>query len=155
MITLSEQPIDPVQMQEDFINANDGAGGIVSFIGLVRPTSTHGTVEKLHLQAYSPLTENSIAKELEKAHQVWSLSSALVAHRIGEVFASEPIVFLATASVHRRAAFEAADFLMDYLKTKAIFWKKEITNSGEYWIEPREEDYGDAKRWAQVEETAA
>ena len=69
-------------------------------------------------------------------------------HRVGEILPGETIVFVATASTHRRAAFEAADFLMDYLKTEAVFWKKESTDQTDSWIEPRADDYADAERWA-------
>ena len=71
----------------------------------------------------------------------------MVQHRVGEMKAGDTIVFVATASAHRRAAFEAADFLMDYLKTKAVFWKREKTDLGDAWIEPRDADYADAERW--------
>ena len=77
----------------------------------------------------------------------WSLDDLQVLHRIGEIPVGDTIVFVAAASKHRREAFEAVDFLMDYLKTEAIFWKKEITMNDSKWIEPREKDYLDAKRW--------
>lgn len=155
MIKLSATSLDPTELQTAFCNTSQGSGGIVSFIGNVRPNSVNGAVQKLELQAYSPMTENLISKEVNKAIQLWSLQSAWVVHRIGSVLATEPIVFVATASKHRRAAFEAADFLMDYLKTRAIFWKKEVTATGEYWIEPRGDDYSDAARWNQLEDVVS
>jgi molybdopterin synthase catalytic subunit len=94
-------------------------------------------VQTLHLQAYSPMTENGIRDAVDDAQQRWSLSAVQVIHRIGDMAPGDPIVFVATAASHRRAAFEAADFLMDYLKTEAIFWKKEITASESRWIEPQ------------------
>ena len=80
----------------------------------------------------------------------WPISELCVVHRTGEMKPGETIVFVAAASAHRRAAFEAADFLMDYLKTKAVFWKREDTEKGPAWIEPREEDYKDASRWKET-----
>ena len=94
------------------------------------------------------MTERGINQAVKDASERWPLESASVIHRIGVILPGEPIVFVATSSAHRRDAFEAADFLMDYLKTKAVFWKKEVTCEGEFWIEPRLSDYADAKRWS-------
>ena len=128
------------------------AGAIVSFSGVVRPTNAAGEpVTSLYLQAYSPMTERGMAASLTDALERWPLDGAMVLHRIGDMAPGDTIVFVATASAHRRAAFEAADFLMDYLKTQAVFWKKETTPAGSTWIEPRTEDYADAARWAQAE----
>ena len=128
------------------------AGAIVSFSGIVRPeNSTGDAVTGLYLQAYSPMTERGMTASLTEALKRWPLDGAMVLHRIGDMAPGDTIVFVATASAHRRAAFEAADFLMDYLKTQAVFWKKETTAAGSTWIEPRAEDYADAARWAQAE----
>lgn len=131
-----------------FENEVGGAGGIVSFTGRVRPDSKHGRVAKLHLQAYSPMTERGIEKAISETANRWPLSGIKVIHRVGDMAPGDTVVFVAAAATHRRDAFEAADFLMDYLKTNAIFWKKEITDQGEVWIEPRPEDYQDNARWA-------
>ena len=93
------------------------------------------------------MTENGIAAALSAARERWPLTHVQVVHRVGDMAPKETIVFVATASKHRRAAFEAADFLMDYLKTEAVFWKRESTPDQTTWIEPREEDYSDASRW--------
>ncbi|MCA8899762.1 MAG: molybdenum cofactor biosynthesis protein MoaE [Hyphomonas sp.] len=127
-----------------------GAGAIVSFTGLVRPKSQAGEVTGLYLQAYSPLTETGIAAAAKDARRRWNLTALCIIHRVGDMVPGDAIVFVATASAHRRAAFEAADFLMDYLKTEAVFWKKETTPKGETWIEPRLEDYADRKRWSKA-----
>ena len=128
------------------------AGAIVSFSGIVRPRNASGArVSGLYLQAYPPLTERGMAAALAEALERWPLDGARIVHRIGDMGPGDTIVFVATASAHRRAAFEAADFLMDYLKTQAVFWKKETTPAGSTWIEPRSEDYADAARWAQAE----
>ena len=125
------------------------AGAIVSFSGQVRPIAASGQVKSLHLQAYSPMTENGIRRAISEAKGRWPLQAILVQHRIGEMHPGDTIVFVGTASAHRRAAFESADFLMDYLKTEAVFWKKEITHASAHWIEPRPEDYFDRARWQQ------
>lgn len=146
-ITISPDPIDAPEMLKAFETEASGAGGIVSFTGNVRPVSKFGSVKSLFLQSYSPLTEKGIQSALEIAEGRWPLMSVRIVHRVGEMAPGETIVFVATASAHRRAAFEAADFLMDYLKTEAVFWKKETTETDETWIEPRDEDYTDADRW--------
>lgn len=147
MIRLCNTPFDPAAELTAFTLRAEGAGAIVSFTGLVRPVANTEQVTCLHLQAYSPMTERGIESAVTEATTRWSLKAASVVHRIGDMASGEPIVFVATASAHRRAAFEAADFLMDYLKTDAIFWKKEIRSGGNVWIEPRAEDYSDRARW--------
>ena len=147
MFELSEAPLDTANLLKLFESEIEGAGGIVTFTGLVRPDSRSGSVRSLLLQAYSPMTERGIAANIEEAKRRWPLTGLNIVHRIGEMQPGETIVFVATASTHRRAAFESADFLMDYLKTEAIFWKRETTDTGEVWIEPRVQDYDDASRW--------
>lgn len=148
LIHLTESPFDPGDELTRFTTAAAGSGGIVSFTGLVRGQSRGGAVESLFLQAYSPLTERGIKKAAEEARKRWALTDLSIIHRTGRMAPGDAIVFVATAATHRRSAFEAADFLMDYLKTKAVFWKKEVTEAGDQWIEPRPEDYTDAARWA-------
>ena len=147
MLRVSDQLIDASAELKAFESSASGAGGIVSFSGLVRPRSASVHVKSLFLQAYSPMTENGIQEAIHTVESRWPISDVTVIHRVGEMQPGETIVFVATASAHRRAAFEAADFLMDYLKTKAVFWKRETTDAGETWIEPRAEDYVDVDRW--------
>ena len=151
MLRVSADPIDASEALKQFEQSAKGAGAIVTFSGQVRPQANSGKVETLHLQAYSPMTETGIESAINEAKTRWSIDQICVLHRIGDMAAGETIVFVATASQHRRAAFEAADFLMDYLKTEAVFWKKEGTASGDQWIEPRADDYVDAARWAKKE----
>ena len=150
-VNISDQPISAPELLKDFEARLTSSGGVVSFSGVVRPDGKDSRVLGLFLQSYSPMTENGIEAAVEQALSRWPLEALTVHHRIGEIRTGETIVFVATASRHRRAAFEAADFLMDYLKTEAVFWKKEITESGEVWIEPREQDYQDNQRWQQSE----
>ena len=148
MIRVSDDTIVASAALLAFEQSVTGAGAIFSFSGLVRDVSAKGRVETLHLQAYEPMTTNGIREAVYRANARWPLEGVCVRHRTGDMAAGDTIVFVATASAHRRAAFEAADYLMDYLKTKAVFWKKEVTEDGAYWIEPRTEDYEDAARWA-------
>lgn len=148
MIEISPNPFEPSAALARFERRAARSGAIVSFCGYVRPGSPSGAVERLYLEAHSPMTEDGIAAALHAASARWALAAAQIVHRIGDIGPGEAIVFVATAAAHRRAAFEAADFLMDYLKTEAFFWKKEITSAGANWIEPRAQDYRDRDRWA-------
>ncbi len=146
-VAIASTPFDPEAEIAAFRKALDDSGAIVTFTGQVRPSRGDGSVTTLSLQHYPGMTERGIESMLDDAAQRWSLEAALVIHRVGDLRPHEPIVLVATASRHRRAAFEAADFLMDYLKSRALLWKSETGPNGKLWIEPRDEDYADAARW--------
>jgi molybdopterin synthase catalytic subunit len=127
-------------------DSNDGA--VVSFVGLGLAQSKDGAnVERLVLEHHPRLTLKSLEDIAVEAAERFDVSQVRVVHRCGEIGAGEPIVFAAAASAHRRAAFEAADYLMDRLKTEAVFWKREEGPAGASWIEPTEADYADRGRW--------
>ena len=153
MITLTDQAFDPADALRDFTATSHGAGGIVSFSGHVRPQSGSGAVSALHLESHPVMTERGIEDAAKQAGEQWSLIATRIIHRVGTIATGEAIVFVATAATHRREAFLAADYLMDYLKTDAIFWKKETGPSGDVWIEPRQQDYTDRARWAHTGDT--
>ena len=144
---ITSEPLFPSALLAQFTAANPNAGAIVSFSGNVRADKHAGQTCALMLEAYEPVTSKGIAQAIKEAQTRWVLHDILVRHRIGEMKPSETIVFVAAAAKHRRDAFFATDFLMDYLKTEAFFWKKEAFETGEKWIEPRAQDYSDAKRW--------
>jgi len=145
MLRLTTEPFDPGTLLSTFGRGRRETGAVVSFTGLAR--AEDGAVEALELEAYEGFTEPAIAAELDRAVRRWELQDALVVHRIGRILPGEAIVFVATAAAHRRAAFQAADQLMDYLKSRAPFWKKSWGEGGGRWIEPRAQDYEDAARW--------
>lgn len=149
MVIVQAEPIDPAALLAEFTQTTPEAGGIVSFTGLVRPASQGEAVTALELQAYPGFTEKVIAELVDEARGRFDILDALVAHRFGPMAPADAIVFVAAAATHRRAAFEAADFLMDQLKTRAPFWKKEHAANGARWIEPREQDHHDLARWGQ------
>ena len=123
-------------------------GAVVSFVGVARPTSKTGDpVEQLVLDHHPTLTLQSLQDIAVSAAERFDVTHVRVVHRCGEVRSGEPIVFAGAASVHRRSAFDAADYLMDRLKTEAVFWKREIGASGSEWIEPTDADYADRDRW--------
>lgn len=146
MLIISPAPLDIAALHAEFLAGVEDSGAIATFLGRVRENGDE-EVRSLFLD-YSPaLTSKVIADAIAGAIERWALIKALVAHRVGEINAGEPIVFVATAATHRRAAFEACDFLMDFLKTDAPFWKKQNGRNGGEWIEPRDEDYADRNRW--------
>jgi molybdopterin synthase catalytic subunit len=121
-------------------------GAIVTFTGRVR--SNEGRLAAMTLEHYPGMTEAELARIEAEAHARWSLQASLIVHRVGELKPGDNIVLVVTASVHRQAAFEAAGFLMDYLKTRAPFWKKEVSAGGDStWVEARQGDESAAKRW--------
>ena len=142
--------------QEDFDAAAEVAaltagrtdiGAIVTFTGRVR--GGEGGVAAMTLEHYPGMTEAELSRIEAEAHSRWPLQASLIVHRVGELKPGDNIVLVVTASAHRQAAFEAAGFLMDYLKTRAPFWKKETDASGNaVWVEARESDDSAARRWS-------
>ena len=122
-------------------------GAIVTFTGTVRDFGGNEKISAITLEHYPGMTESEIKTIVEKAKQRWPLVGVTVIHRIGTLQPLDNIVFVGCASAHRQAAFEAASFIMDYLKTNAPFWKKEHRKSGGKWIETRETDFKALQRW--------
>ena len=128
--------------------AADGAGAVVSFTGLARATTKEGApIQRLFLDHHSRLTPQSL-DDIATTAARFGVSAVRIVHRCGAIAPGEAIVFVAAAAAHRRAAFEAADYLMDRLKTDALFWKREDGPNGARWIEPREDDYAARERWS-------
>jgi len=147
-VTITDKPFSPEDLQAQFRQSlGSDMGAITAFTGIVRGASEDTDVQSLTLSHYPDFTESEIAKIGETAMQRWPIAAWHVTHRVGTMLPSEPIVFVATASQHRRASFEAADFLMDYLKSEAPFWKQETRGNAQDWIEPRVQDIDDKSRW--------
>ena len=145
---LEAGPFDPSVELANLIEVASNDGAVVSFVGVARPQSRDGAnVDRLVLEYHPRLTLKSLEDIAVEAAERFDVSQVRVVHRCGEIAAGEPIVFAAAASPHRRAAFEAADYLMDRLKTEAVFWKREEGPAGASWIEPTEADYADRGRW--------
>ncbi len=149
MSFLSADPIDPAALLDAFYRGADGAGAIVSFTGVVRGDDG---VRELWLDHHPRLTGQSIAEVDAETRQRFAVDDVLIVHRIGSVAPSEPIVFVAAAAKHRRAAFDAVDYVMDRLKTDVPFWKRETGADGTRWIEARPEDHHDRVRWEVTDE---
>ena len=144
-VRLQLEPFRPGELLDAFTAARSETGAVVSFTGLMRAEG--GAAEVLELDAYPGFTEAEIVRTLAAAQARFGLQDGLVVHRYGRIAPGEAIVFVAAAAAHRRAAFEAADHLMDYLKSRAPFWKRSSGPGGERWVEPTPQDHKDAARW--------
>ena len=122
-------------------------GGIVTFTGLVRDFAGDTPIEQMTLEHYPGMTEKMLQQIEQEANDRWPLDASLIIHRHGPLAPGDQIVLVITASAHRQAAFEAAEFLVDWLKTKAPFWKREVTPDGDQWVEARHDDDKAAARW--------
>lgn len=145
-IRLQQAAFDPGGESNAFLSDADGAGAAVTFTGLVR-SLPGDPISTLTLECYEDLARNQIARMVDDAIARFNLMKVDVIHRYGTLQAGEPIVQVMTLAPHREAAFKGAEFLMDYLKTDAPFWKKEATPAGERWVEAKLEDDSARNRW--------
>ncbi len=147
MIRVQAEPFDTGAELARFAEGRTDIGAVASFTGLVRDRHNGETVTAMTLEHYPGMTEAELERIEAEARARWPLDDCLVIHRYGRMLPGEPIVLVVTASAHRAAAFEACAFLMDWLKTKAPFWKLEETPEGERWVEARASDDDAAARW--------
>ena len=147
MIRVQREDFDVGMELERLTAGNHRVGGVASFIGLVRDMSGSDQVSVLTLEHYPGMTERKLAEVEAEAHRRWPLDAALIIHRYGRLEPGDQIVLVATASSHREAALAACQFLIDWLKTEAPFWKSEATPAGERWVKARAEDDAARARW--------
>jgi molybdopterin synthase catalytic subunit len=155
MIRVQREDFDPGQELAALTAGNHKVGGLAVFVGLVRDLAGDETVGAMTLEHYPGMTEKMLERIEQEARARWPLEACLVIHRTGRLEPGERIVLVACASAHRQAAFEACGFLIDWLKTKAPFWKLEEGPAGAKWVEARESDDAAAARWAPEEPDAA
>ncbi|WP_299968206.1 molybdenum cofactor biosynthesis protein MoaE [uncultured Roseobacter sp.] len=144
-IRVQEAPFDLGAEVNRFTAAQADMGAVVSFTGVVRGGG--GTLRHMEIEHYPGMTESALRDISEQACARWSLGDVLVIHRYGRLAPGAQIMMVATASRHRKDAFEAAEFLMDYLKSRAPFWKREVTEDGAAWVAARDEDEAALTRW--------
>ncbi len=153
MIRVQREDFDPGAEAERLIAGNKGIGGVVSFVGVVREMAggeaDDEAIAAMTLEHYPGMTEKQLAKIEAEANRRWPLDASLIVHRHGRLVPGDRIVLVITASSHRQAAFEANMFLVDWLKTRAPFWKQEERASGDSWVEARAADDDAAARWAE------
>jgi len=144
-VRVQTEPFDLGAEAARLVGGRSDAGALVTFSGLVRDEA--GALEAMEIEHYPGMTERAIAAIEDEAVHRWGLVACLVIHRHGRLHPGEPIMMVATAAPHRADAFAAAEFLMDYLKSRAPFWKKEITREGSGWVAAKDEDEAALGRW--------
>jgi len=146
-IRVQAEPFDLEAEQESLYRGRPQVGALVTFVGLMRDMNEGDRVTRMTLEHYPGMTEKTLTAIAEEAAGRWDLQDIRILHRVGELEPQDPIVLVAVTSTHRREAFGACELLIDYLKTRAPFWKKEITESGERWVDARGTDGEAASRW--------
>ena len=148
-IRIQAEPIDPGRELNEFTAGRDSIGAVVTFTGVVRQTA-ESDLRSIRIEHYPGMTERAVEEIADDACRRWPIEGVRAIHRYGELFPGETIVMVMTMSKHRSDAFHAAEFLMDYLKSKAPFWKKECFGSGEQWVDSRSEDEAAMLRWGRI-----
>lgn len=149
VIKVQTDDFDVAQVLADLRSNKPQVGAIVSFVGLVRDINDGADVSTLTLEHYPEMTEKALQRIVDEAKQRWDVMDAVVIHRVGTLLPTDQIVLVAISSAHRQTAFSACEFIMDYLKTQAPFWKKETNNQGARWVEARTSDDEAKARWTQ------
>jgi len=146
-VSIQHEDFDIAAEMACLTGSDPDIGAVVSFTGLVRQTTPGGPITSMELEHYPGMTEQALEEIVAQAQSRWPLQGVRVIHRVGPLEPGERIVLVLTASRHRQAVFEAAEFLMDYLKTRAPFWKKETGADGVRWVDARDSDTDAAGRW--------
>tara|TARA_R110000787_G_scaffold274979_1_gene383167 strand:+ start:12618 stop:13073 length:456 start_codon:yes stop_codon:yes gene_type:complete len=147
MIRVQEHDFDLGQELKLLTDGNHGIGGLCSFVGLVRDMAGDATVGAMTLEHYPGMTEKALEEIEAEACARWPLQATLIVHRVGKLEPGDQIVLVAAASAHREAAFDACHYLIDFLKTRAPFWKLEDTPDGPKWVDARSSDDDATRRW--------
>jgi molybdopterin synthase catalytic subunit len=147
MIRVQEEDFNVGAEIQHMTDGKVDVGALACFVGLVRDVAENDHIESMTLEHYPGMTERQLEKLEVEARRRWPLYEVLIVHRYGTLRPGDRIVLVATTSSHRQAALESCEFLIDWLKTKAPFWKKEQTPKGARWVEARSEDDAQAERW--------
>jgi molybdopterin synthase catalytic subunit len=147
MISIQQQDFSLDKEYQSLTQGNTRDGAVVTFVGLVRDFNEGSDVNGLYLEHYPGMTQKCLKDICAQAKERWVLGRVRVIHRIGQLDLGDQIVFVGVTSMHRQSAFEACEFIMDYLKTQAPFWKKETTKEGEHWIKAKQSDQNKADKW--------
>lgn len=147
MISVQADDFDLSREYAALIDADVSAGAVVVFVGRVRELNFSRQVTGLLLEHYPGMTEKALQEIVTEAQARWKIARCRIIHRIGHLTLGDQIVLVGVTSLHREEAFAAAEFLMDYLKTRAPFWKKELTSTGDVWVESQQKDEVAATRW--------
>ena len=146
-VRILESSFDPTEEISRLSCADKSMGAVVSFIGTMRDLNEGDSVSSMTLEHYPGMTEKALQQIVKQARDQWQLGEITVLHRVGKILPSDPIVLVAVTSAHRGEGFDACEFIIDFLKTRAPFWKKEMTDKGERWVDARESDERATDQW--------
>lgn len=146
-IHILENAFDPTEEINRLSRSDKSMGAVVSFIGTMRDINEGDEVSSMTLEHYPGMTEKALQQIVKQARDQWALGQVTVIHRVGQIFPSDSIVLVAVSSAHRGEAFDACEFIIDFLKTRAPFWKKEVTDKGERWVDERAADNEAVNQW--------
>lgn len=146
LIQIQQDPFDQNAIYK-WLSEQHSVGATTLFVGKVREMNLGNSVSGLYLEHYPAMTEKALREIVDEARSRWELQRVAVIHRIGQLYTGDEIVLVGVSSAHRGNAYHANEFIMDYLKTKAPFWKRETTDHGDRWIEGRESDQQAANKW--------
>jgi molybdopterin synthase catalytic subunit len=146
-IIIQPEPFDAGAEIRQLITADQGMGAVVNFVGMMRNINQGDAVSEMTLEHYPGMTEKALLKIVAEARERWHLGSVTVIHRVGKLLPSDEIVLVAVSAEHRGAAFDGCEYIIDFLKTRAPFWKKEKTLHGERWVDERQSDLAALQQW--------
>lgn len=146
-VRVQQEPFDAGREIAELTRGRRDVGAVATFVGMVRDANEGAAVSRMSLEHYPGMTERELDKIATEAKGRWDIFDSLIIHRVGELHPLDQIVFVAVTSAHRGEAFAACEFIMDYLKTRAPFWKRESTPQGERWVDARASDDSAAGRW--------
>ncbi len=146
IIRIQHEDFDIAALNRELLAGRSDVGAIASFIGLVRDPG-NDSLQQMTLEHYPGMTEKALQGIAEKAQERWKIVDLAIIHRVGELKPADQIVLVSVLSAHRADAFDACEFIMDYLKTDAPFWKKEVSGQGSKWVESRKSDIFAQKKW--------
>jgi molybdopterin synthase catalytic subunit len=147
-IVIQNEPFDVAAIQDELMANNSSVGALVTFVGLMRDMNEGDQVSTMFLEHYPGMTEKALQSIVDAAGERWDLMGIQIVHRVGELRPMDAIVLVAVISAHRGEAFRACEFVIDYLKTRAPFWKKERTQDGDRWVSARHSDSDAEGRWS-------
>lgn len=147
MIQVQHDDFDLAKEYSALIESNHSDGAVVTFVGLVRDFNQGNRISGLNLEHYPGMTEKALQEIVLNAKKRWELGRVKIIHRIGQLAVNDQIVFVGVTSKHRANAFAATEFIMDFLKTKAPFWKKETSEKHQYWVDAKQSDHKKAQQW--------
>jgi len=153
-VCIQQEPFDTAAEIRQLIEADQAMGAVVNFVGVMRDMNEGDAVSEMTLEHYPGMTENALQEIIKEARERWQLGGVTVIHRVGKLRPSDEIVLVAVSAEHRGEAFDGCEYIIDFLKTRAPFWKKEKTARGERWVDERQSDIAAVQQWNKQDQTS-